>query len=206
MNSYEFIWSWSSFSFGAWCQKSMWIHGFGASCPRSISIYPAALRAITAPGPGVGQQTTNKLENQQSNEPTAQQTNRPTNRHSNKAAKQRTTNTPNNKSRNPPQINQKMIQKLSTGGVPHRIRATVRWGTPGSRAKKTKTQKKRPTPLNSPAVFWSKKWPTWLQVESQVGAKIDKQNPSKNRSKNWCLLGSIFGFWSFLWRKMEPSW
>ena len=39
-----------------------------------------------------------------------------------------------------------MVQKPSSGGVPHRIRGTVRWGTPGSRAKKTKSQQKTPSP------------------------------------------------------------
>ena len=40
------------------------------------------------------------------------------------------------------------------------------------------------------------KWPTWLQLGPKLGPKLELKwikNPSKNRSKNWCLLGSVFG-------------
>ena len=40
------------------------------------------------------------------------------------------------------------------------------------------------------------KWPTWLQLGPKLGPKLELKwikNPSKNRSKNWWLLGSVFG-------------
>ena len=77
-------------------------------------------------------------------------------------------------------------RKPSPGGVPHRLWGTVRWGTPGSRAKKfdkkSNATKKRGY-LHSAPPFFPKKWPTWPQVGSQDGAEIDKKSIQKSIKK-----------------------
>ena len=89
----------------------------------------------------------------------------------------------------------KWVRKPSTGGVPHRLWGTIRWGTPESRAKKseknTNATKKRAACHRVPT-FWSKKWPTWSQVRSQVGAKMDKKSIQKSIKK---LMALGLGFW-----------
>ena len=88
-----------------------------------------------------------------------------------------------------------------------------KWGQGG--AKTAKNSKKNIDPTKTTlgfmrvAVFWSKKWPTWLQLGPQNGAKINKKSKPKS-IKILVPLGvgfwSVFGgFWEANGAKLAPK-
>ena len=102
----------------------------------------------------------------------------------------------------PLKIEPKRLQKPSPGGVPHRLWGTIRWGTPASRAKKSRKKTsatKKGAASHRVPPFLRKMWPTWPQLGSQEGAKMKKKSMQKS-IKNLMPLGIDFwvdfgGFW-----------
>ena len=74
------------------------------------------------------------------------------------------------------------------------------------RPKKNIDPTKKREELNSPAPFCAKKLPTWPQLGSQVGAKMEKNSMQKS-IKNLMHLGIDFrknvdGFWEAKWSQV----
>jgi len=118
---------------------------------------------------------------------------------------------------NATKFHEKTIEKPNPRGVPHRLWATGRWGTLGSRAKtseKNPPQQKKGKDKLAPHHFSRKSGQHRSKLDPKMEPKSIK-NRSKNRSKNRCFLGSIFK-WIFevfgkengakLAPKSEPTW
>ena len=96
-------------------------------------------------------------------------------------------------------IKPKRLQKPGPGGVPHRLWGTIRWGTPASRAKKSRKKTsatKKGAASHRVPPFLRKMWPTWPQLGSQ---KIDQKFDA-----SWDRF--LMRFWWILGEKMEASW
>ena len=77
------------------------------------------------------------------------------------------------------------------------------WARTAKNSKNNVDPTKRWVELISVPPFCPKKWPTWPQVGSQVGAKMDKKSTQKSITK---LMPPGIGFWKDFCGFWEGKW
>ena len=119
-----------------------------------------------------------------------------------------------------PETSQRDPKNLQNGGPkppkwrPKPSKIEPKWRQEGARrAKKSKNNidpTKKGAACHSAPPFWRKMWPTWPQLGSQDGAKMEKKSMQKSIKKSmpfkidfWSDFG---GFWEGKGTKLAPKW